>query len=363
MPHHAAKFCVGLSLLPGIGPARFTKLVETMGSPERAWNASAQELKACGVDERALPELLRARQSLDLDAELNRVQQRGARVLTWDDPNYPRTLAETYARPAILYTQGTITPEDSQAIAVVGTRRPSLYGQSQVAKLVPLLVERGLTIVSGLAVGVDTIAHRVALESGGRTIAVLGSGLDVLYPSQNRGLADRIKQRGAVVTEYAMGTKPDAFNFPARNRIISGLSLGTVVIEAGYKSGALITARYACEQNREVFAFPGRSTDASSAGCNTLIRRGHAKLVTECEDILEELNLDVAMHQLEIRQVMAENETEERLLAILNSEPMQTDEIGRQAGLSAADVASTLTMLELKGAIRQVGSMHYVLAH
>jgi DNA processing protein len=362
MPHHAAKFCVGLSILPGIGPARFTKLVDRLGSAERAWSASAEELRDCGVEERALPELFRVRQSLDLDAELARIHSRGAKVLTWDDLTYPAALAETYMRPAILYLQGTIEPGDSQAIAVVGTRRPSLYGQTQVAKLVPLLVQKGLTIVSGLAVGVDTIAHRLALESGGRTIAVLGSGLDVLYPSQNRGLAERIAQRGAVVTEYAMGTKPDAFNFPARNRIISGLSLGTIVIEAGYKSGALITARFACEQNREVFAFPGRSSDVQSAGCNTLIRRGHAKLVADCEDILEELNLDVAMQQLEIRHVMAENETEARLLNILSSEPMHTDEVGRQAGLSAADVSSTLTMLELKGAIRQVGSMHYVLS-
>ena len=159
-----------------------------------------------------------------------------------------------------------------------------------------------------------------------------------------------------------MGTKPDAFNFPARNRVISGLTLGTVVIEAGEKSGALITARFACEQSREVFAFPGRSNDVQSRGCNTLIKRGHAKLVTTCEDIVEELHLDVAMQQLEIRHVLAENETEARLLSILNSEPMHTDEVGRQAKLSAAEVSSTLAMLELKGAIRQIGSMHYVLA-
>jgi DNA processing protein len=349
-------------MLPGIGPARLIKLVESLGSAERAWAASEQELKACGVDERALPELTRARAGLDLDAALARVEQSGATVLTWDDPAYPDPLKETFGHPAILYVRGQLNPADSQAIAVVGTRHPTLHGQSLVTKIVPLLVERGLTIVSGLAVGIDTIAHRLALESGGRTIAVLGSGLDVLYPSQNRGLAERIASQGAVITEYAMGTKPDAFNFPARNRVISGLSLGTVVIEAGYKSGALITARFAAEQNREVFAFPGRSSDVQSMGCNTLIRRGHAKLVTDCEDILEELNLDVAMQQLQIRHIMAENESESRLLSILSAEPMHTDEVGRQAGLSAADVSSTLTMLELKGAIRQVGSMHYVLA-
>jgi DNA processing protein len=224
-------------------------------------------------------------------------------------------------------------------------------------------VRSGLTVVSGLARGVDSVAHHAALQAGGRTIAVLGSGIDVIYPAENRGLFNHILAGGAVVTEYPLGTKPDAFNFPARNRIISGLSLGAVVVEAQPGSGALITADYALEQNREVFAFPGRVTDKGSAGCNRLIREGRAKLVSSTEDILEELDLTVAVQQLEIKAVLPANDEEGRLLALLSHEPVHVDDLSRQSALPAPTVASTLMMLELKGAVRQVGSMSYVLAH
>lgn len=363
MSNDKAKYYVGLSLLPGIGPARFSRLVEICGTADAAWRASVTELKRSGVDDRAIEGLLQRRTTLDLDHELERVHRAGGRVITQDDIEYPPLLHETFGRPPILYVKGELLPEDSQSLAIVGTRRPSIYGQTQTVRNVPLLVERGLTIISGLAVGIDTAAHRSALEAGGRTIAVLGSGLDVLYPSQNRGLAERISQHGAVITEYAMGTQPDAFNFPARNRIISGLSLGTVIVEAGEKSGALRTAGYALEQNREVFAFPGRANDPQSVGCNRLIKRGHAKLVMDIDDIVDELNLSVAMQQIEIKHVIPENDREGKLLSLLSSEPVHVDELGRNSQLAMSDVTSTLTMLELKGTIRHVGSMHYVLSH
>jgi DNA processing protein len=294
---------------------------------------------------------------------MEKLERLGVTVLTTGDPAYPARLREIYNAPPILYVRGNLTPQDDNSIAVVGTRSPSVYGRELAARIVPELVRSGLTVVSGLARGVDSVAHHAALQAGGRTIAVLGSGIDVIYPAENRGLFNHILAGGAVVTEYPLGTKPDAFNFPARNRIISGLSLGAVVVEAQPGSGALITADYALEQNREVFAFPGRVTDKGSAGCNRLIREGRAKLVSSTEDILEELDLTVAVQQLEIKAVLPANDEEGRLLALLSHEPVHVDDLSRQSALPAPTVASTLMMLELKGAVRQVGTMSYTLAH
>ncbi|HEV3312676.1 MAG TPA: DNA-processing protein DprA [Chloroflexota bacterium] len=356
------KFFIGLSLLPGIGPVRFGRLVDRLGSAEAAWGASPEALRACGVDEKSLATLLAKRTQIDLNAELERVDRNHVHVLTRDDPAYPAQLRECFNCPAILYVRGNLTPEDSQALAIVGTRRPTVHGRELAQRITPHLVRSGLTIVSGLALGIDTIAHREALQAGGRTIAVLGSGLDVLYPSENRNLAGRVAENGAVISEYAMGTQPDAFNFPARNRIISGLALGTLIVEAGEKSGALLTAGFAVDQNREVFAFPGRISDKQSTGCNRLIKRGHAKLVTGPEDILEELNLEAVPEQLEIDYAAAgANPTERRILGLLSSQPVHVDELGRQTSLATPEVASTLMLLELRGIIRHVGSMHYVL--
>jgi len=361
MTSESAKYFVGLSLLPAIGPARMSKLVHLAGSAEAAWAASPELLRAAGVEHKALMPLLERRARINPDQELERVTHSGARVLTWHDREYPALLKEAYNRPALLYVRGTLTAADAQSLAIVGTRRPSIYGRELVTRITPTLAEQGLTIVSGLALGIDTLAHRSALQAGGRTIAVLGSGLDVLYPSENRALAEKIVANGAVVTEYAMGTQPDAFNFPARNRIISGLALGTLVVEAGEKSGALITSHFAVDQNREVFAFPGRISDKQSAGCNRLIRRGEAKLVSGPEDILEELNLSYSPRQLPMEPEGA-TPAEKIILAVLSTEPVHIDEIGRQTALPAPEVSSTLTMLELRNAIRHVGSMHYVLA-
>jgi DNA processing protein len=214
-----------------------------------------------------------------------------------------------------------------------------------------------------MARGIDTVSHHAALNAGGRTVAVLGSGIDVIYPAENRALYRRISEHGAVVTEYPLGTKPDAFNFPARNRIISGLSMGTVVVEAQTGSGALITADYAVEQNREIFAFPGRATDKGSSGCNRLIKESRAKLVTSTEDILDDLDLTAAVQQLEIKAAIPANDEEGRLLALLSHEPVHIDELSRQSAMPVPAVASTLMMLELKGSVRQIGSMSFVLAH
>ncbi len=356
-------YLVGLSLLPGIGPARFHKLIERFKEPERAWRASEQELSSLGVDAKSMPSLLEKRRTLSLEREMDKLRRLDVTVLSLFDADYPLRLKEIFNAPPLLYVKGAITRQDDQSLGVVGTRGPSVYGKELAARIVPELVRTGLTIVSGLARGIDSVAHRAALESGGRTIAVLGCGIDVVYPAENRALFERIQQHGAVVTEYPLGTKPDAFNFPARNRIISGLSLGTVVVEAQYTSGALITADYALEQNREVFAFPGRATDRGSAGCNRLIREGRAKLVTSTEDILAELDLTVAVQQLEIKVAIPANDEEGKLLSLLSHEPVHIDELARQTAMASPTVASTMLMLELKGTVRQIGSMSYVLAH
>jgi DNA processing protein len=359
--HSKASYFIGLSLLPGIGPIRLRKLIDLCGSPAEAYRASADRLRAVGVEEKHIPDIESRRASIELTRETDRVARLGARVITCDDPEYPVRLRETYNCPAMLYVLGELQQGDAQALAVVGTRRPSVYGQALTAKITPRLVEQGLTVVSGLALGIDTIAHKEALAGGGRTIAVLGSGLDVIYPSVNRGLAKKIATQGAVVTEYAMGTQPDAFNFPMRNRIVSGLSLGALIVEAGERSGALLTAKYALDQNREVFAFPGRVTDESSAGCNRLIKQGRAKLVTSPEDIFDELELVVSPRQTTFETpTVGESEVEAKVLEALSQEAVHVDTIGRTAGISAQEVVSTLTLLELRGVVRHVGAMHYI---
>jgi DNA processing protein len=245
-------------------------------------------------------------------------------------------------------------------VAIVGTRNVTPYGREVTHRLVSDLVRHNVTIVSGLARGVDGLAHRAALDAGGRTIAVFACGVDIIYPSEHRRLAEEIVASGALVSEYPTGAAPEAGNFPARNRIIAGLTLGTVVIEAGARSGALITAQRALEQNREVFAVPGSIFAPRSIGTNRLIRDCGAKLVLSAEDVLDELNLQRVPQQLEMRQLLPENETESRLLALLSPEPQHIDALTRQSTLAASEVSAALAIMELKGMARHIGGMQYV---
>jgi len=260
-----------------------------------------------------------------------------------------------------LYIRGELRPEDEWAVAVVGTRKATIYGKQVTRTLGRELAQNHVTIVSGLAHGIDAAAHRTALDAGGRTIAVLGCGLDRVYPAQNKQLAHDIVENGALVSDYALGTPADARNFPPRNRIISGLSLGVLVVEAATRSGALITVDFALEQGRDVFAVPGDITHKNSAGCNRLIHDG-AKMVLGVQDILEELNLTMIEQHVEVRATLPKDETEARLLAFVSDEPIHMDEICRQTDLPIQQISSTLAMMELKGMIRQVGGMNYVLA-
>jgi DNA processing protein len=355
------KYWVGFNIVRGIGPMKFRALLDHFGNLEEAWYADAQELKEAGLDQRAIENLMAVRSKISLDEEMERIERQGARVLTWDDPAYPPRLLNIYNPPPVLYVKGEILAQDQWAVAVVGTRGATVYGKEAARQIAGDLARNRITIVSGLARGIDSEAHRAALDAGGRTIAVLGSGVDIIYPTESRKLAQAIAEQGALVSEYALGTPPEASNFPPRNRIISGLSLGVVIVEAGERSGALITADFALEQGREVFAVPGDIFRKKSMGTNKLIQQG-AKAVLSVEDILEELNLTMVTQQAEVRAIVPENETEATLLEYITAEPIHIDELGRKSGLPIAQVSSTLALMELKGVVRQVGGMNYVLA-
>jgi DNA processing protein len=354
------KYWVGFSKMPGIGRVRISQLLEHFTTLEHAWKASAGELKKAGLDSKTVDTIVNLRPRVSLDAEMDRLKQYKVKVLTCDSPAYPQRLKEIYDYPPVLYVRGTLLPEDECCLAVVGTRRATVYGRQVTEEIVSDLARNKITIVSGLAKGIDSIAHRAAIEAGGRTIAVFACGLDIVYPAENAKLARDVMEHGALISEYPLSTRPKADNFPRRNRIMSGLSLGVLVVEAGESSGALITANQALEQNREVFAVPGSILSPASRGTNHLIQEG-AKLVRNYVDVLEELNLAIMAQQLEMKELLPADDTESLLLKQLSHEPTHIDELCRNSGLAAALVSSTLTMMELKGMVKHVGGMNYAL--
>src|SRR4051794_19567544 len=344
-----------------IGPTRFNRLLERFGSAEAAWHASLLDLAGAGLERRAIESLGKLRREVDPEAEWRRIEQQGVSVMILDDPAYPSALREIADPPPVLYVRGDLSPADDWAIAVVGTRRASTYGRQATERIVSDVARAGVTVVSGLARGIDTYAHRAALAAGGRTIAVLGSGLDRVYPEENRALADQVELSGAVISEFPLGTPPDAVNFPRRNRIVSGMARATLVVEADFKSGAMITATQAAEQGRDVFAVPGSIFNPLSAGPHQLIREG-AKVVTEASDILEELHLTAVVEERATREALPADPTEAALLRLLSDEPTHVDDLTRGSKLASATVSATLTILELKGLARQLGPMQYVRA-
>lgn len=356
------KHWIAFTRVPYIGTVRLRLLEKRFGSLSDAWRASEAALREAGLDERATRSVLRYRSRIDPDGELSLLEKHGCSAFTWHDSEYPARLKEIDDAPPVLYVKGELLPKDERSVAVVGTRRVTAYGKEVTHRLSTDLTKSNVVIVSGLASGVDGIAHRAALEAGGRTIAVLGNGVDIVYPRQHGRLADEIAKSGAVVSEHPIGTKPRAEHFPRRNRILSGITLGTLVIEAAESSGALITARHALDQNREVFAVPGSILSPGSLGTNGLIQRMEAKPVHKHEDILEELNLSFVGAQIEMAALFPANDEESSVLYHLSQEPTHIDEIIRGSGMTISVVSSLLAMMELRGLVRQVGGMNYVRA-
>jgi DNA processing protein len=358
------KYWLGFSLVPEIGPKRLALLVRAFGALEAAWQANEHQLRAAGFDGVVLGNILEMRRKLKLDAEVERVEKAGARLLILTDDDYPPLLKTLADAPPVLYIRGTLRPEDQRALGIVGTRKATTYGRDVAADMAQQLARHKVTVVSGLAHGIDAAAHRGAIDGDGRTLAVMGCGVDVTYPSDHRALAEHVMEHGALVSEFPMGTRPESRNFPRRNRLISGLSLGVLVIEAPERSGALITAETAAEQGRDVFAVPGSIYNAMSTGANRLIQDG-AKLVMKVSDILDELN--IAHQTVENRQtaerIAPAGGTETEILNRLAVEPIHIDDLVRSCGLPVAIVTSTLTILELKGLARSVGAMQYCLPH
>jgi len=287
-----AKYFNAFNLIEGLGPVAFNKILAHFKSLKTAWSTDINEFDQLGLNKPLVEQIRIKRTKINPDWEMERLINHKVKITTLQDKDYPKLLKEIYAPPALLYFRGNLEPNDRLSIGLVGTRQLSPYGRQITPLITASLVRAGLTIVSGLAKGIDTLAHQAALQNKGRTLAVLGTGVDKksIYPAINKYLAEKITEQGALVSEFPIETQPSVQNFPQRNRLISGLSLGILVIEAPERSGALITARNALEQNREVFAIPGQILSNNSLGTNNLIKMG-AKLVSQADDILEELNM------------------------------------------------------------------------
>lgn len=352
------KYWIGFNLVRGIGAVRFQQILAFFGDLAIAWQAPAEAFREAGLPERAIANLIQLRQATDLDRLYDSLQAQAVSVLTLPDPQYPKLLRETDPSPPVLYVRGALIPADDFAVAMVGTRRATAYGQQITRDASTFLAGHGLTIVSGLARGVDALAHQHALKAGGRTLAVLGSGVDVIYPPEHRKLAEAIIENGALISDYPLGTQPEGVNFPPRNRIISGLSLATIVVEAGERSGALITAEFAVEQGRDVFAVPGNVLSPMSKGTNRLIQKGAYALVSP-QDVLDVLALDRVDDYKTARQALPTDTTEAKILQAMDYEPIHVDDICHEVGMPVETVSAALTMLELKGMVQHVGGMRY----
>ncbi len=353
-------YYVALSAAPGIGPARFQLLLKFYQTPEKVWNLPNKEAASI-LGEKLGETFLRFRDETNPENLLSDIEKRGIRVISLDDNNYPKLLKNIDLAPTILYVKGTVFPNEARVLAVVGSRKVTNYGKEVTESLVSQLAGAGFTIVSGLARGVDSLAHQAALKAGTRTIAVLGGGLSRIYPAENEKLASEIERNGAVISEYLPQQPSVPGNFPARNRIISGLSLGVLVTEAAEDSGSLITAGFAAEQGREVFAVPGPIHSRLTKGPASLIKEG-AKLVMSAQDILEELNLELRVNNEKFeKDVKGDSKEEQTVIDLLVGGSAHIDEIIRKTDWEAKKVSSLLSMLEIKKKIKHLGSGNYSL--
>jgi DNA processing protein len=351
---------IALNMMDHLGPVRVRALIETLGSPEAIFRAGKEELmQAPGIGEELAGSIMDQQADVDPAAEEKKAASLDARIVTFIDEEYPQALKKIYDPPLALYVQGTLDSHDKHAVAIVGTRHASHYGLSVADRMAYQLAKTGFTVVSGLARGIDTAAHKGALKGGGRTIAVLGSAIDQLYPPENRDLAKTIQGQGAVISEYCLGRAPDRTTFPYRNRVVSGLSMGIVVVEAGLTSGAMNTAEQALEQGRSVMAVPGRLDSSGAKGPHRLIKNG-AKLVEDVEDVLQEFEFLIPPEQkqktkdLDSRPQVQLTPEEQAVVRALWEEPLDVDTLVRQCGLTVPQVSSLLIGLEMKRVVRML---------
>ncbi|MBN2831239.1 MAG: DNA-processing protein DprA [Candidatus Omnitrophica bacterium] len=352
---------VALNKVGEIGSVRLKRLIDFFGDPERVINAPKSKLALIqGIGEDIACRVASIKKE-DIDRELNLVKDLGLKIITIEDSAYPDNLKNIPGAPIVLYIKGELIPEDKLAIGIVGSRRASFYGLNQAQDFAFGLANQGFTIVSGMARGVDTYSHKGALKAGKRTIAVIGSGFNYLYPEENKKLADEISQNGAVISEFPLDTKPLPYNFPRRNRLISGMSLGVLVVEAARNSGALITADFALEQGREVFAIPGKIDSANSFGTNELIKQG-AKLVANLNDILEEFNftLTPVIKKSAEDKGCLNNKEEENLYGLISDQAIQLDDLAGITGLDVPRISGILFNLMVRKLIRELPGKHYV---
>lgn len=363
MDQQKLQYWLALAQIPELTPLRLRKLLQLVhNDAAKAWHLSAQDLTNNGFDPASAQTIIAKIKQSDPSLALAILQKHGLQAITIQDPEYPAQLKEISSPPLILYYKGELPKQSEQLIAVVGTRKPTFYGRQATLGLTKELARAGLTIVSGLALGADTFAHQAALEEGAKTIAILGNGLDTIHPTSNINLAKRIlEQGGCVISEFPPGTPPLKQNFPARNRIIAGLSLGVLIAEASEKSGTLITANHALDQNREVFAVPGNIYSPNSSGTNNLLKMG-AHVVTSAADILNILNLNTGNNALSNIEIKGDSETEEIILSLLSHEPTPVDELIKSSKLNTSEINSTLTIMEMKGKISNTGGNSWILA-
>lgn len=350
---------------PKMTVKRFREGVAAFGSPDAFFYATTSEIKEhISWDENLIDQFIAWREDLDINRIKKILVQEKITIITPEDETYPPLLKQTFDPPFCLFVRGTLELTNQYPIAVVGTRKCSTYGTQITQEIVTGLAQHGLTIVSGLALGIDGIAHNATLQSGGTTIAVLGSGINRhhIYPAVHKQLAERIiEKNGAIISEYPPGSLPSKFTFPRRNRIIAGMTLGTLVIEAADKSGALITSSYALDHGREIFAIPHPLTSPTGTGPNKLIKEG-AHMVTSASDIIDVLNLNELATFTQNSTILPDTPQEASILEHLSREPIHVDELAKQSGLTSREVNSTLTLMEMKGKIRNIGNMHYVVA-
>ncbi|SJZ63789.1 DNA-processing protein DprA [Selenihalanaerobacter shriftii] len=361
------KYWLGLIKLHNLGPKLIKNLLEYFGDAKDIWMASQQKLcQVPLIGKKRSQQIIKDRESIDLNFEVQRLKNHQINYLTLNDEEYPYLLKNIHDPPPVLFYKGDIKLEDIISLSIVGSRKCTNYGQKIAKRLAKVLAKRGFTIVSGLARGIDTVSHQGALEAG-RTMAVLGSGLDVIYPPENEELMSNITQQGAVISSFPLATPPHGGNFPKRNRIISGLTLGTIVVEATKKSGSLITANYALNQGREVFAIPGDITKKQSFGTNNLIQKG-AKLIQEIDDIISELPLEDWLELIGVEDSLKKKEVdielsdlESKVYNKISSTSQEFNEILKMIDISAGQLNSTLLKLEVKGLITQLAGNRFVL--